>query len=87
MLSVAVIVHAAGEHEFADRAGAVNPAEAIAVNVTVSMLRPGQPFSAVVVMVTALPVLAPGTATTADEFDASASQGTVFPKLLKLLPV
>ena len=55
----------------ADNVGGTNPGLATAVKLIESEPNPGpgQPFSAVVVIATLLPVEAPGTATMVEEFD------------------
>ena len=78
---VATMLHAAGEQVLADNEGAENPEGATAVKLIRSALAPGQPFSAVVVIATALPVEEPKGAFTSEEFEVSASHGTVFPEL------
>jgi hypothetical protein len=80
-------VQAAGEQEPADIAGGVNPPEAVEVKLIESGLNPGQPFSAVVVIATLFPEVAPLAAVMLVELEVSASHGTVFPELSKRLLV
>jgi len=87
VFAVAMIVHAAGEQVLAEREGAVNPEVAMLVKLIESVLNPGHPFSGFVVIETLFPLEAPLTTLMIEEFEVSAIHGTVFPELLKEVPV
>jgi len=87
VLTVAVMLHAAGEHMLAESEGAANPGLETATKLIESVLNPGQPFSGVVVIAAPFPVEELKAAVMSEEFEVSAIQGTVFPELLNEVPV